>query len=90
MKFKVLIHETYGNTKDGWEVNQSHNAGFIEVDEATPRKIIRALRDIGVIVDARRIQPLGQAIRSTPYMGGHIDITHRNGKPLGFLELQDE
>jgi hypothetical protein len=89
IRFKVLLHDTWGNAKDGWHVNQSFNKGIIEVEEATPRRIIKALRDLGLVYHSRAMAPLGRAIRTTPYMGGHIDLCTRNGKPVGFLEKQD-
>lgn len=89
--FRVMLHETFGNSYSGWEVNQSFSKGTIRVDRADARSIIKALRDLDLIYDSRKMAPLGRAIRTTPYMGGHIDLCQRNGKPVGFLEkIEDD
>lgn len=88
--YTVLLHDTWGNARDGWEVNQSFKNGTITVEKSTAPEIIRALRDLGLNYDSSRMAPLGRAIRSSPYMGGHIDLNERNGKPLGFLECHHE
>lgn len=85
--YRVLLHDTWGNARDGWEVNQSREAGTIRLPHGGgARAVIRALRDLGLVWDASRMAPLGSAMRSTPYVGGHVDLCESNGKPVGHLE----
>lgn len=87
--FTILTHDTWGNAREGWDVNQSYSHGTITVDAVTPRKLISAMREAGLTYNSKRMACLRSAIRSTPYMGGHIDLMERNGKPVGFLQREE-
>ena len=87
MQFIFLVHETYGNKRDGFEVNQSYNKGVIEVKDYSARSVFKAIREKDFVLDSRRVCIGGQ---TNNYMGGHIDIVERHsGKPLAFLQRVD-
>lgn len=92
VSFKVIIHTSVWKDRDGgWDVNDSRTVGTITVNEVNAKSIIKALRnDLNLIYESRKMRPLGQAIRSSPYIGGHIDLVHLNGRPAGFLERLEE
>lgn len=84
IKFRVYTFDTCGNARDGFEVNNRFGHGEIEVSDCSPRVVFKALRDLGLTVDGKKVC-IGKG--SLNYMGGHLDIEMRgNGKPLGFLE----
>lgn len=85
--YRVRLFDTWGNARDGWEVNDVHNGPVIRLPYGGGvRAMIRAMREAGLVWDSRRMMPLGEAMSSSPYMGGHIDLCQRDGKPVGQLE----
>jgi hypothetical protein len=84
--FQVQTHHGVCRTREGgWESSDMTTHGTIVVDKVEARTLIRAMRGLGLVYDGRRMASLSRAIRSTPYMGGHIDLETRTGKPAGHL-----
>ena len=83
-KFKVWSFDTWGNPKDGFEVNDRRHIGFIYLpDDAGHRETVTALKKIGF---------LNKKARLTSYETEWDDSTHcviewtKTGEPLGELE----
>lgn len=86
-KYIVQSLDVWGNSKDGYEINQAFNAGWINVPEsASDRDILRLLRDQGFLTDWTKGNVKLDDING---MGEHINIVNRkNGEPYIAIEKE--
>ena len=73
--FDVRRYDTWGNARDGWEVNDSYRSGTIEIKESdTDYQIMRKL-------ECRRCSLIWSDDTQDEI------VATRNGKPLGNISL---
>ena len=83
--YKVLSLDVWGNRKDGYEINQSFNAGSIFIPEsASDRDILRIMRDENYLSEASKG---GVRLEDNNGMGEYLEIVDRkSGEPIYHLE----
>ncbi len=85
IRYQVIYHfDVWGNPRDGFEVHDSRNAGYIDVAEgATDMDVLRALKALGELKSTVR--------RASVLMsdnGDTIDIDDKQGRPCWTLYLE--
>lgn len=88
MKYRVVTYDICGNPKDGYEINEEHPFGTVEIsDSATNKEICKILHRHGKLItsDLRRLEVEDYAV-------GRIEIYWRKGRfPLcGLIECEEK
>ena len=82
MKYEVISLDVWGNTKDGFDVNEEfHTGNFIDITGNTRKSILTQCRKQGVITT---ITPFDVDCSSENF----IFVQYKNGKPAFNLEKE--
>ena len=82
MKYEVISLDVWGNTKDGFDVNEEfHTGNFIDITGNTRKSILTQCREQGIITT------------TTPFDVGGINenfifVEYKNGEPAFYLEKE--